>query len=74
MHHQQHRPAHGEPPYRLDDGFLAGPVERGGGLVQEQDRPVGEERPGQGDPLALACGEPGAVLAQLRLRPSGEAG
>ncbi len=48
------------------DGFLdepfAGVVQRRGPLVEDQDRRVLEEDPGQGDPLPLTAGE---VLAAL---------
>ena len=42
-------------------------VERAGGLVQDQDRRVAQQRPGDGDPLALAARQPGAPLAQDRV-------
>lgn len=69
---QQHGPPGGQPPYGVDDARLALAVQARGRLVQQQDRPVGEERPGQGEALALARGEPGAVLAERRPRPVGQ--
>jgi len=36
-------------------------VERGGGLVEDDERRVAEERARQGDPLPLALGQVGAV-------------
>ena len=38
-------------------------VERGGRLVEQEDRRVLQEGAGDGDPLALAAGEPRARLA-----------
>ena len=44
-----------------------------GRLVEDDDRPVGEEHPGQRDPLALPARHRGAVLADERVEPVGEA-
>jgi hypothetical protein len=49
-------------------GAQAG-VERGEGLVEQDDLRLGGERPGQGDPLALAPGQ----LVGVRPRPFGQA-
>ena len=43
-----------EPPHRLLDCRLALRVQRGGSLVQNQDRCIGQERTGQCDPLLFA--------------------
>ncbi len=50
----------------LDQG-LALAVERGGGLVEDQDSRVGQDRAGDRDPLALAAGELDAPLADDRV-------
>ena len=51
---------------RLDDP-LALVIERRGRLVEDQDRRIGGERAGDGDPLALAAGEIGAALLDHRV-------
>ncbi len=43
-------------------------------LVEDQEARVGEERPRERDPPALAAGDLGAVLADLRVQAGGEAG
>ena len=43
---------------------LALGVERRGRFVEQQDRPVGENRAGDRQPLPLAAGQPDAALAQ----------
>lgn len=64
VHHEQHRPAFRQPPYRRHDLGLRGPVERGRRLVEQQHGPVREERAGQGEPLSLTGRETRPVLAQ----------
>ncbi len=49
---------------RLLHGALAFRVERTGGLVEQQDRRVLEDRPRDRDALALAAREPRATLAE----------
>ena len=44
----------------LLDRLLALQVDLAGGLVEDQDGRVAEDRPGQGDSLPLAAGEPAA--------------
>ena len=44
---------------QLDDDGAVGGVERGGGLVEQQDRVVGDEAAGDVDALLLAAGEGG---------------
>ena len=51
----------------LLDQSLALAVEVAGGLVEDQDARVGQQRPGDGQPLALAAAEPHAALADERL-------
>ena len=38
-------------------------VDRGGGVVEQQQPGVGDQRPGEGDPLPLAAGEGEPLLA-----------
>lgn len=45
------------------DAGLAAFVDRAGGLVQDQDRGVGQQRPCEGEPLALSAGERGTAFA-----------
>lgn len=72
MDDQQHGPPCRQPPYGVDDARLALAVQARRRLVQQQERPVGEERPGEGEALALARGEPRAVLAQCCPHPVGQ--
>ena len=51
---------------------LGGRVDRGGGVVEDQDARVGEQRAGDRDPLALAAGEREAALADARVVAVGE--
>jgi hypothetical protein len=55
----RHQPLEGA----LDDPF-AFRVERTGGLVQQQDRPVGEDRAGDREPLSLTTGQLHAALSR----------
>ena len=48
-------------------------VERAGGLIENEDRGIAEQRPCNRDSLALATGEPRAALAQQRAIALGEA-
>ena len=57
----------------LDDA-LALVVERAGRLVEDQDRRVGGERPGDGDALALAARQVGAALLDHRVVALGQLG
>ena len=50
---------------RFLDCLLAGRIDVRGGLVEDEDRRVFEERAGDGDPLALAARELRAALADL---------
>ncbi len=47
-------------------------VDRGGGVVEDQDLGVGEQGAGERDPLALAAGERQALLADDRVVALGE--
>lgn len=47
-------------------------IQAGGGLVQQDDRGVFQERPGDRDPLPLAAGELGAVFADGRVVACGQ--
>ena len=54
------------------DRRLGGRVDRGGGVVEDQDPRVGEQRAGDRDPLALAAGEGQAALADPGLVAVGQ--
>ncbi len=56
------------------DAGLGAFVHGAGGLVEEEDRGVGEQGAGQGEALALAAGEGGAAFADHRVVPVGEPG
>ena len=58
---------------RLLDMALGFGIERGGRLVEQDDRRVLDQRPRDGDALALAAGELQAVLADLRVVAGREA-
>lgn len=62
---QQHGAALGQPAYRVDDARLRLAVQTRRRLVEQQQRPVGEEGPRQREPLSLARGETGTVLTEL---------
>ena len=78
-HHQPVHPRDGGEPVRDGDHGLAGhqrvearldrgldlAVERGGGLVEHQDRRVLQDHAGDGDALALAAGQLDAALADM---------
>ena len=49
-------------------------VDGGGGLVQNQDARVGQQRPGKGDQLPLALTETAAALVDRRVRTAGASG
>jgi hypothetical protein len=63
VRHHERGPALHEPPQRLLDEDLALGVQRAGRLVEQQDRRVAQDRPGEGDPLALSAGQLHAALA-----------
>ena len=54
---QQRRAAGQDGPQRVVDRLLGAGVDGAGGVVQDEDRRVGQDRPGQRDPLALAAGQ-----------------
>ena len=66
----------GHPAVFLVDVVLGNGVQRGGGFVQRQDRPVFVQRPRQHQPLGLPAGKFYAVLvhlaAQLGVQPVGQ--
>src|SRR5689334_8507430 len=61
----ERRSSAGKAVERLRDLALAFGVERARRLVEQQDRPVGEDRARDGDSLALAAGELDPALAQV---------
>ncbi len=72
MGDQQGGPAGHDRAQGLVDLVLDAGVHGGGGVVEEQQPRVGEDRPGQGDALALAAGEGQALLADLGVVPGGQ--
>ena len=58
---------------RGGDRRLGGRVERGGRLVEDDHAGVGQQQPGDGEPLPLAAGEPVAALADDGVEPAGQA-
>ena len=69
--HQHGALAH-QPVDRLLHQPLGFGVERAGGLVEDEDRRVAQQRAGDGDPLPLTAGEPGAPLAEHGVEALGE--
>ena len=68
------RPALGQLEQRLLDHPLGLGVERGGRLIEDQDRRVLEEHAGDREPLLLPAGELDAALADDRVQPIRQAG
>ena len=68
----QHGPVLHQAIDRLLDQSLRFGVEGAGGLVEDQDRRVAQQCPGDRDPLALSAGQTGAPLAQDGVVPLGE--
>ncbi|MNE61302.1 hypothetical protein D3C80_1565080 [compost metagenome] len=64
--HQRGTPGH-QAGQRLLDQVFALRVERAGGLVQQQDRCIHQQRPGNRQALALPARKADATLAQGRL-------
>ena len=62
-----------EPVDGLDDLGLGVEVDLAGGLVEDEQGPVGEEGTGQGDALRLAAGQPQPLLPQEGAQPLGHA-
>ena len=61
------RPLPLQPLQRLGDHLLVVRVEGAGRLVEHDDRGLGEQGPGDADPLLLAAGQVGAVLGDDRV-------
>ncbi len=57
------------PAQRLLDELLGVHVERGQGVVEDQDPRAGQHRAGQGEPLALAAGQRHPLLADAGVEP-----
>ena len=68
----QHRPLPHEPLDRLLHQPLRLGIERAGRFVEDEDRRIAKQGPGDGDPLALPAGEPGAPLAEQGVEPVGQ--
>ena len=51
---------------------LCGHIQRAGGLVQQQHRRIGQQCPGNGQPLHLAGGQAAAPLLQLGVQALGQ--
>lgn len=65
---QDHHLVPGVVPELGEDGVLRSPIQGGEGIVQDQDGPGMGQRPGQGQALGLAAGEPHASAAHHGLR------
>ena len=63
----ERRAAGHQPIQRLEDHRLRPRIDRRGRLVEDENRRVLQERPGDADALALAAGQPDAALADRRL-------
>ena len=66
---RDHGAAAHQPAERLADRFLGFAVERGGRLVEQQDRRILQERARDGDALALAAGQFHAAVADHGRQP-----
>ena len=66
---EDHRAAAREAADRLDDAALGGAVEVRGGLVEQQQRRVAQERARQGDRWRSPAERPGAALAEHVSQP-----
>ena len=69
------RPARGQRADLVEQVVLGPGVERGGRLVEDEERRVAEEGPGQGDPLPLPdrqVAAAGEVLGQQRVVAGGQ--
>ena len=71
--HHQHGGAGERAAQVAEHGPLGGRVERRRGVVEQQQRRLAHERPGQGDPLALSAAEAHPALADHRVE-AGRAG
>jgi hypothetical protein len=65
MRDQQHGPAAVQLPDAGEQVMLSPRVQRRGGLVQDDQRSVADERPGQRDPLPLAHGQVGPIVEEV---------
>ena len=59
-------------PDRRHQLALGDGVEVGGGLIEDEQRSVFEQRPRHGQPLALAPGEPRTLLPDVAVQPGGK--
>ena len=74
MRDRQHGAAAHQAAERLADELLGCAVERGGRLVEQQQRRVLEERARDGDALALSARQPHAAIADDRVEAFGQLG
>jgi len=61
-----------QPVERFHDLALGSGVHRAGGLVEDKQRRVSQERPGERDPLALTAGQVHPTLARVRFVAVGQ--
>lgn len=73
VHHEQDGPPDREAAYRLHHGRLCLAVQGRRRLVEQEHRPVRQERPRQRETLALPGGQTDPALAEERVRPRGRA-
>ncbi len=74
MGDQQRGASRHDPPQGGVDLLLHPGVDRAGGVVEDQDAGIGDQRPGQRHPLALAARQAEAALAHGRLVALGQGG
>ena len=67
VRNREHRDLAGQAPDRGHDAGLRFRVQRGGGFVEDQQRRVANQRPGDGDALSLSAGKPRPSLANHRI-------
>jgi hypothetical protein len=70
---QEHRPVFRRRQHVADECLRSRTVEMGRRLVQDQDGRIGEQRPGDGEPLPLAARKAATVLADQRVEAVGKA-
>jgi len=66
MGDHEHRPAGGQPIHHLDQIGFGVRIQRTGRFIEDDDRGVAQESPGQGNPLAFASGKARSSLSDRR--------